>query len=55
MGATDYCRWVLQQQPQWSAVREITACYEALSYCKLSERQRRQLLEKLKILVHKNF
>ena len=51
MGASDYCRWVLQQQPQWSAVREITACYEALSYRKLSEKQRQQLLLKLKKLI----
>jgi transglutaminase-like putative cysteine protease len=48
MAPGDYARWVLAQQPQWRFVREITDCFEMLSYRKLSLQQRRQLLLRLK-------
>ena len=51
MAPGDYARWVLRQQPQWRVVPEITACFEALSYRKISSPQREQLLMKLKRLV----
>jgi transglutaminase-like putative cysteine protease len=46
-----YARWVLSQQPQWRTVKEITACFEALNYRRLSAPQRQQLLKKLKRLI----
>ena len=51
MAPGDYAHWVLRQQPQWRVVQEITACFEALSYRRLSFAQREQLLKKLKRLV----
>jgi len=51
MAPGDYARWVLAQQPQWQFVKEITDCFEMLSYRKLSAQQRRQLLLRLKKLV----
>ncbi|HEY3699324.1 MAG TPA: DUF3488 and DUF4129 domain-containing transglutaminase family protein [Spongiibacteraceae bacterium] len=51
MAAGDYSRWLLQQQPQWLVAREITACFEALHYRRLSPAQREQLLKELKRLV----
>ena len=53
MGVRDYCHWILQQQPQWEHMQEITACYEALSYRKLSESQRRQLRKKLRRIIRR--
>lgn len=50
MAPGEYARWVLRQQPQWRVVEEITACFEALSYRRLSAAQREQLLRKLKRL-----
>lgn len=51
MAPGDYSRWLLQQRPQWLIVRDITACFEALHYRRLSPAQREQLLKKLKRLV----
>jgi hypothetical protein len=51
MAPGDYARWVLAQQPQWHFVREITDCFEMLSYRQLSAQQRRQLVQRLKKLV----
>lgn len=51
MAPGDYARWVLQQQPQWHVVKEITTCFEALNYRRLAPMQREQLLRKLKRLV----
>lgn len=51
MAPGDYARWVLRQQPQWRVVQEITACFEALNYRRLSSEQREQILKNLKRLV----
>ncbi len=52
MAPGDYAQWVLRQQPQWRVVQEITACFEALNYRRLTPTQREQLLKQLKRLVH---
>lgn len=52
MSAAQYGRWLLKENPQWQVVAEITACFETLSYKKLSPVQREQLLKKLKRLVN---
>lgn len=51
MAAGEYGRWLLKINPQWRAVEEITACFDALSYRRLSPVQHEQLLRKLKRLV----
>lgn len=51
MAAGDYGRWLLKNNPQYGVVKEITACFEALNYRRLSPLQREQLLRKLKRLV----
>jgi len=51
MAAGEYGRWLLEQNPQWRAVQEVTLCFEALSYRQLSSSQREQLLRRLKRLV----
>lgn len=51
MTAGDYGRWLLRENPQWRVAQEITTCFEALSYRRLSSTQRKQLLIRLKRLV----
>lgn len=51
MAAGEYSRWLLRENPQWRVVEEVTACFEALSYRRLSSSQREQLLKRLKRLV----
>ena len=51
MAPGDYARWVLRQQPQWRLVDDVTACFEALSYRRLSAAQRDALLKKMRRLV----
>ncbi|MFT3930800.1 MAG: DUF3488 and transglutaminase-like domain-containing protein [Spongiibacteraceae bacterium] len=51
MAAGDYGRWILEKNPQWRVVQEITTCFEALCYRQLSSSQREQLRRKLKRLV----
>lgn len=53
MAPGEYGRWILQQQPQWRVVGEITACFEALQYRRLSKPQRQQLLLRLRSLLRK--
>jgi hypothetical protein len=53
MAAGDFGRMVLAQRPQWSEVREVTACFEALSYRELSPEQRRKVLARLAGLVRR--
>lgn len=55
MGPGEYGRWILQQQPQWRAVGDITACFEALQYRRLRKSQRQQLLSRLRRLVRTRF
>jgi hypothetical protein len=47
MAAGDFGRMVLAQRPQWSEVKEITDCFEALSYRKLTPGQRKKVLARL--------
>ena len=51
MAPGDYCRWLLRENPQWRIVQEITGCFEALCYRRLTPIQREQLLKRLKRLV----
>ncbi|MDB6060476.1 MAG: hypothetical protein JWM78_579 [Verrucomicrobiaceae bacterium] len=55
MAPGDYGKWVLQQQPDWRAVSEITACFETLQYRRLNKQQHHQLLTKLRRLLRKRF
>ena len=51
MGAGDFGRMVLGEQPQWTEVKDITDCFEALSYRNLSPAQRTKALAHLARLV----
>jgi hypothetical protein len=53
MAAGDFGRMVLAQRPQWREVGEVTACFEALSYRKLSPEQRKKMLARLAVLVRR--
>lgn len=50
MAPGEYCRWLLRQRPGWELVREITECFERLSYARLSAVERQQLLARLRHL-----
>ncbi len=51
MAPGDHARWVVAQRPDWSWLVEATRCFEALSYRRLDETQRRALLRRLRRLV----
>lgn len=53
MAAGDFGRMVLAQRPQWSEVEEITTCFEALSYRRLSAVQRKQVLTRLRLALRR--
>jgi transglutaminase-like putative cysteine protease len=55
MGPGEYGRWLVRQKPQWRAVGDITGCFEALQYRRLSKPQRQQLLQRLRRLTRQHF
>lgn len=53
MAPGDFARSVLAERPQWTDVRDITECFEALSYRKLTVAQKRRVLSRLKRMIGK--
>lgn len=53
MAPGDFARRVLAERPQWREVREITECFEALSYRRLTALQKKHLLARLKRMLRK--